>query len=461
MEKRYTSFIWLFIIPVVFYLPVTTSDVLYRDDIIRSINNFTGWWWMGRPASDYLWRVISIGDIAPIMQPLPGLMSISALAMSVYVLYISYEKFAGSCNYIYFTPLLISPYLLQNMSYQYDNITMFLPLSLSYLSAAFLFREKWYSWFALSVFIFVSLSFYQMVVNVFVVISLFYITTYIIKNNSLPIKNTIFIAISFLFALILYKLLVIDIFVTSTKTQMVGSFGEVLENISKSITKIKMAFSKTEEIMLAAIAIFSFTSVLSMRISHVNKIVLALLLIIATQFIYGPFILLTIGVVDARQFMSFGAIVFVFIITASNNKFLNNPVKLLVVLLSLCFVVTSYKYSSALKNQYSYEKMMSFNIAQKLSETFSLNDEIFIQGHFRFTPQANHVTWNNPLIKDMMQRNSWYPRMLISSFYKGKVRLDWDNGYLPETTISKGVIIYSNQDFMISKIEGKNIVLIK
>lgn len=461
MEKRYTSFIWLFIIPVVFYLPVTTSDVLYRDDIIRSINNFTGWWWMGRPASDYLWRVISIGDIAPIMQPLPGLMSISALAMSVYVLYISYEKFAGSCSYIYFTPLLISPYLLQNMSYQYDNITMFLPLSLSYLSAAFLFREKWYSWFALSVFIFVSLSFYQMVVNVFVVISLFYITTYIIKNNSLPINNTIFIAISFLVALILYKLLVIDIFVTSTKTQMVGSFGEVLENISKSITKIKMAFSKTEEIMLAALAIFSFTSVLSMRISHVNKIVLALLLIIATQFVYGPFILLTIGVVDARQFMSFGAIVFVFIITASNNKFLNNPVKLLVVLLSLCFVVTSYKYSSALKNQYSYEKMMSFNIAQKLSETFSLNDEIFIQGHFRFTPQANHVTWNNPLIKDMMQRNSWYPRMLISSFYKGKVRLDWDNGYLPETTISKGVIIYSNQDFMISKIEGKNIVLIK
>ncbi|MFY2736255.1 glucosyltransferase domain-containing protein [Pseudocitrobacter faecalis] len=461
MEKRYTSFIWLFIIPVVFYLPVTTSDVLYRDDIIRSINNFTGWWWMGRPASDYLWRVISIGDIAPIMQPLPGLMSISALAMSVYVLYISYEKFAGSCSYIYFTPLLISPYLLQNMSYQYDNITMFLPLSLSYLSAAFLFREKWYSWFALSAFIFVSLSLYQMVVNVFVVISLFYITTYIIKNNSLPIKNTIFIAISFLVALILYKLLVIDVFVTSTKTQMVGSFGEVFENISKSITKIKMAFSKTEGIMLAALAIFSFTSVLSMRISHVNKIVLTLLLIIATQFIYGPFILLTIGVVDARQFMSFGAIVFVFIITASNNKFLNKPVKLIVVLLSLCFVVTSYKYTSALKNQYSYEKMMSFNIAQKLSETFSLNDEIFIQGHFRFTPQANHVTWNNPLIKDMMQRNSWYPRMLISSFYKGKVRLDWDNGYLPEATISKGEIIYSNQDFMISKIEGKNIVLIK
>ncbi|MCF1550029.1 glucosyltransferase domain-containing protein [Escherichia coli] len=461
MEKRYNSLIWLFIATILFYLPLTTSDVLYRDDIIRSINNFTGWWWMGRPASDYLWRVISIGDIAPIMQPLPGLMSIALLVLSVYFLYLSYEKFAGPCSYIYFTPLLISPYLLQNMSYQYDNITMFLPLSLSYFSAAFLFKEKWYSWCIFSASIFISLSFYQMVVNVFVVISLFYMTVYIIKNNSLPIKNTIFIAMAFIIAMIIYKLLVIDIFVTSTKTQMVGSFSEVFGNIQRSISKIKMAFSSAEEIALAAIAIFSFLSILSFRISYVNKSILALLLIASTQFIYGPFILLTIGVVDARQFMSFGAILFLFIMIASHTKFLGKPTKLLVILLTICFTVTSYKYTSALKNQYSYEKMMSFNIAQKLSENFSLNDEIFIQGHFRFTPQANHVTWNNPLIKDMMQRNSWYPRMLISSFYKGRVRIDWDNGYMPEKTVNDGVIIYSNQDFTISKIEGKNIVLIK
>ncbi|HCN8887495.1 TPA: hypothetical protein N6656_003788, partial [Escherichia coli] len=52
--------------PLFFYFPFIINGVLYRDDINRATENFTYWSWLGRPVSDLIWKVLSLGGQGPL-----------------------------------------------------------------------------------------------------------------------------------------------------------------------------------------------------------------------------------------------------------------------------------------------------------------------------------------------------------------------------------------------------------
>lgn len=103
---------------------------------------------------------------------------------------------------------------------------------------------------------------------------------------------------------------------------------------------------------------------------------------------------------------------------------------------------------------------MAFSVSEVLSSKVNKNDNVYIQGTFRFTKQVRHVVDDSMFIKELLQRNAWYPRMLVSSYYGGKVIIDWRSGYIPFKDFNEKNIIYKSQDFIISNINNNYYVML-
>ncbi|KAA0260082.1 MULTISPECIES: glucosyltransferase domain-containing protein [Enterobacterales] len=462
INKPNASIYFFIVFSFLFYLPIVAPGVFYRDDIIRSIENFTGWGGLGgRPGGDYIWKILTLGDIAPIISPMTGIISILLLSYSVYFLYEKTCNYIGGCSKLIFLPLIISPFLLQNMSYQYDNIIMILPLSLCYISTGLLFRKNISSWVFYSISLFVSLSCYQMVINAYIVMLLFFMFVTFEKEGEINKKTIKYAFITYLSTAILYKFIIIDNFTPKSRSGHINTINELVGNISKSIDSIHSAIHGIQ--LYALIISFLISLVLILLIGVRKKLVMSLVILYISSllFILGPVIFLTEGVTTPRQFMSFGSVVF-FSLFAS-RYFVN--VKYLYVLISIAYIypsyLTSYKYSASLINQYNYENKMAFSIAMNLSEKINAKDTVYVQGFFKYTPQVKNIVNNDTFIKDMLQRNAWYPRMLISSFYSGNILNNWVLKYHDVEEIRNGKILYNSQDYLISNYKGRYYVVLK
>ncbi|TBL37651.1 hypothetical protein EYZ01_15430 [Hafnia alvei] len=455
------SFYYFFGFSILFYLPLVWSGVLYRDDIIRSINNFTGWGWLGRPAADYIWKIITIGDVAPIISPMTGLLSIFILSFSVYFLYEKTLILYNDIKKYIFLPLIISPFLLQNMSYQYDNITMIIPLSLCYISTAIIYTKNLASWSFLVISLFISLSCYQMSINAFVVMNTYTLFILSLKNNKIEYRAILFLITAYIASAIAYKILVIDIFVSSKRNSTVGSYDELSANVIKSIESIYSAVNGLQLYFLAAAFILSVIIIALIKIKASVRIYLIILLLSSFVFIFGPFIFLSEGVVTPRQFMAFGPIIFFIFFISRYNTRANILYLLAMCIFTYSSFLTSYKYTASLNNQYDYEKKLAFSLAMALSEHINKDRIVHIQGFFKYTPQVKNIVNNNDFIKNMLQRNAWYPRMLTSSFYEGKILNDWSLKYYPVEDLIKGDIIIENQEFFLSKYNNNYYVVLK
>lgn len=130
-----TFFIRLTILHLFYVLPILLADYLYRDDLGRSYSGGTGWVKDGRPLTEQVMLFLGGGQPLSDIAPLPLLLCTVVLAYGL-VLYARTNLANVPRNwYLVFGLFSVmgTPFLLGNLSYRFDCLTMVLALTLMLL----------------------------------------------------------------------------------------------------------------------------------------------------------------------------------------------------------------------------------------------------------------------------------------------------------------------------------------
>ncbi|TWC20405.1 glucosyltransferase GtrII-like protein [Pseudomonas sp. SJZ085] len=152
---------------LLYVLPLILADFRYIDDNWRALEAGMGWTGQGRWFVDLLYQVLSFTGAAPDIFPLPLLLA--ALAMSLALTRLTFHYFPQPTLVCCLVPLPIwyNPFLLQNLSYQYDGPAMALSLVAVIYAVTFQGASRMRQWCVPAGLLMVSFGLYQISVNVF------------------------------------------------------------------------------------------------------------------------------------------------------------------------------------------------------------------------------------------------------------------------------------------------------
>ncbi|ROM86872.1 hypothetical protein BK652_01495 [Pseudomonas brassicacearum] len=127
LDRRQVACFFL-LATLLYALPLILADFRYIDDSWRTLEAGNAWAGEGRWFTDLLYQVLSFSGAAPDIFPLPLLLAILAVALALARLTFHYfpEPTLACC--LVPLPLWYNPFLLQNLSYQYDGPSMALSL---------------------------------------------------------------------------------------------------------------------------------------------------------------------------------------------------------------------------------------------------------------------------------------------------------------------------------------------
>ncbi|WP_409316042.1 glucosyltransferase domain-containing protein [Pseudomonas sp. KCJK9016] len=152
---------------MLYILPLILADFPYIDDNWRSLAAGDAWAGQGRLFMDWLYKALTFTGAAPNIFPLPLLTATLAMALALTRLTFHYfpEPTLTSC--LVPLPLWYNPFLLQNLSYQYDGPGMALSLVAVIYAITFGGSTRIQRWLVPSVLLALAIGLYQISLNVF------------------------------------------------------------------------------------------------------------------------------------------------------------------------------------------------------------------------------------------------------------------------------------------------------
>ncbi|MCK0751361.1 glucosyltransferase domain-containing protein [Chromohalobacter japonicus] len=163
--------------------PIVAADRLYLDDIWRSMYGDPGWTSNARPLADVVMLALNQGTRVVELAPLPLWLGLAGIATMLVALRQAFVEFSDGHAWLAMALLVLQPFFLQNLSYQFDALPMALAVSCAGMALAAGMRASPTKGFMLSVIgLFASLCFYQAAVSVYFVLlafhALFSLATY-------------------------------------------------------------------------------------------------------------------------------------------------------------------------------------------------------------------------------------------------------------------------------------------
>ncbi len=130
--KERKFFLSLTLLYTLYVLPIAMADRYYNDDLSRALKGATGWNGDGRPLTELLIRFLTFGRPATDISPLPLILSVVLLSwcMTLYFREHILEFEASAFPLIGGCALLANPFLLSDLSYKYDCISIVLSMAL-------------------------------------------------------------------------------------------------------------------------------------------------------------------------------------------------------------------------------------------------------------------------------------------------------------------------------------------
>jgi hypothetical protein len=174
LELRAPGFPFLFVLSLLYALPLFFDGRYYLDDMPHAMNGLTLWEQDGRPLASIISSLLSFqipSFSAPALMdiaPLPQILAVAALAYAASRLaraLFNEPPELWQCLVVF--PLIASPFMLQNLSYRFDALTMGLAVMLSLL-ASLPTVAGWRRVMLGAVQLLAALCLYQAAVNMFV-----------------------------------------------------------------------------------------------------------------------------------------------------------------------------------------------------------------------------------------------------------------------------------------------------
>ena len=152
---------------LLYVLPLILADFRYIDDSWRTLEAGNAWVSQGRWFTELVYQTLSFTSAAPDIFPLPLLLSV--LAMSLALTRLTYHYFAEPTLACCFVPLPLwyNPFLLQNLSYQYDGPSMALSLVAVIYATTFRSASPTRQWWIPVALLVLAFGLYQISFNVF------------------------------------------------------------------------------------------------------------------------------------------------------------------------------------------------------------------------------------------------------------------------------------------------------
>ncbi|ELY3829009.1 glucosyltransferase domain-containing protein [Cronobacter sakazakii] len=162
LSKRGNELKICFLISLGYILPILLTGSIYVDDNVRVYQDFA-WTVDGRYLSNFIFNFFSAGNGPLDIFPYPQIASVLIIALCAALI-----GFLTGCKSIYsiLLSMLASPFLINNLSYRFDSLTM--ALSFLFVLLPFLFQSKTFSFISFSaIFICVSAYLYQLTILAF------------------------------------------------------------------------------------------------------------------------------------------------------------------------------------------------------------------------------------------------------------------------------------------------------
>ncbi|MGE8066052.1 glucosyltransferase domain-containing protein [Pseudomonas sp. NPDC089569] len=159
---------WFFLLATFAYVvPLVLADYPYIDDNWRSLSAGMAWAEQGRLFAELFYNVLTFTGAAPNIFPLPLLIATLAMAWALTSLTFHYFRQPTMACCLVLLPLWYNPFLLQNLSYQYDGAPMALSLVTMIFAITYRHPSRNMQWLVPSFLIALALGLYQISLNVF------------------------------------------------------------------------------------------------------------------------------------------------------------------------------------------------------------------------------------------------------------------------------------------------------
>lgn len=456
-KVSYQSIYPLWIIGILYILPLLITNIPYYDDLGRSVYGYFSWGIDGRPLSDLVFKFLDIGSPATDISPFPQIIAITIMTTLCYFIH-RYLNPGHSLGWLVFTPTFLSPFFIQNLAFRFDSLTMCLSVAIVSLPLFFMHKAK-VTVFAISVLcVFISLSLYQASLSVFIAVICLY-NLFSVKKEHDPYK--IFIegatAILGMFAgYLIYSKLIVPFFVTSDYAngynQMINSIAELQHNISVTLNVLSSFFTGAVAIIFVIIGLLSsigfirlLTDTYKSKCSKGRKLVSLLIIIVSLSAIFlcipGPGLALKSMPIGPRVFIGFGffASTLLVLISFISNRYQSklNFIYCLLAFFSFSYMAT---FTNAMKSQDKLADRIIYGVTNDIVKIgFNNVKTITIDGKSLYTPIADKAIEKFPLMKQ-----------IIPAYFDGP--LAWGIVKMTEIYSGKEQPTPSKQNEIISKI---------
>lgn len=414
--KDNKNMIFYIVLTLIYIFPLILANVYYFDDMNRAMYGY-GWShsYDRRILATLLMQMLSLNTTIGNLFPYPTILSALIFTTSGYftckISGIEDQKKIKMCSFI----PLVSPFILQNLSFRYDC----LPMSISVIACIipFLFVSNQYIFILLSIIgLLVSAFTYQSSIIIYPMLCIIKSIRDLIDNKHQEVIKNIFLSIVsfFIFLLIFKKIQILfSIQIYEDRSDLVFSTSNPFELIKNNIIHVINSVSilnygiiKFNAYGLSTLTFLSVILFLFSPIKIINKLILIFLLFgLPVISILIPLLLKNTNV-SPRIFIGISFIPYGFLIFISrlSNK-MCTYIGTFIFLTALPIMST---YSNALLSQNKYELEIARNIFNKIGVK---DQKIVFDGSLPQSPEVSLAKKNfpffNKLIHVYMNDGGW------------------------------------------------------
>ncbi|WP_449556628.1 glucosyltransferase domain-containing protein [Huaxiibacter chinensis] len=360
-----------------FIYPIFSSGVYYIDDLERSQNGISGWTYLGRPLSDLIFWLFSLGHQGSIdISPLPQIASIIVMGVSIHYFSKKIFNYPSISSVLITSLIFLHPLFLHNISYRYDSLSMVISISLCLYSFALDTKKATLNIVLKSLLILASLCLYQVSAVVFIMLLMLSETMKVLENRRINKITLTSDLSSIVIAYFLYSIL-LKFISDNNRSETVFSHENwanlILINYKKIESLYIMSYDKLS--LLVLMVTFIVGSALyvaklikdfknrcaSNKFLSIISIASPFLIVIASCI---TVLILKESLILPRIATSFGVIVFSTIYML--NYFSRKCASIVSLYLCMSVILTSFALGSAMKSQYEKDIFIAAQIKSSI-----------------------------------------------------------------------------------------------
>ncbi|EIY1159279.1 glucosyltransferase domain-containing protein, partial [Enterobacter hormaechei] len=336
LEKLFSRYKIAYIAGLVYILPIIIAGRMFNDDIGRATEGYTKWGVNGRPLSDWIMEGLSFGFPISNLSPFTIIIALLITVLCGALLAEHFGVEDKAKRNILALSFIISPFYLENLSYQFDSLPM--ALSLLFASLAFTIQGKFRPLAGCAfgtVLLIGTMCLYQPSINIYIILVCFAAILAGVNSESGILITALYRAISLLVAQVIYSLAIVPAFIEGDYntnhsimiTEKPDPVGLLFSNIQAFYDRVSNSLDTTACVIAVALVVLLsliWMKSLFTRNTNKNKLNFALdklTILIALPVIFiciaGPLLLLYKPVTNPRVLLGVNAIVFIGVFCAT------------------------------------------------------------------------------------------------------------------------------------------------